>query len=141
MVRGGALPHSRRMFSGASLIKIFLADDSMLIRQRVAAMLDPSTMTVVGQAETPQGAIDGILAARPDVVVLDVQLEGGSGLQVLQTVRVAAPEITFVVFSNNSAAGYRKRYLAEGAVCFLDKNTEFDQLMQAITKASQHVPH
>ena len=39
-------------------------------------------MTVVGQARTPQDSISGILAAYPDVVVLDVQLEGGSGLQV-----------------------------------------------------------
>ena len=59
-------------------------------------------------------------AAQPDVVVLDDQLEGGSGLQVLRAVRQAAPRIAFVVFTNNSGPVYRKRYLGEGADDFFD---------------------
>lgn len=122
-------------------VKVFLADDSVLIRERVAAMLGANAMIIVGQAETPQGSINGILAAQPDVVVLDVQLNGGSGLQVLRAVRQAASAVTFVVFSNNSGPAYRKRYLKEGAVRFLDKTTEFDQLARAVVKASQHAAH
>lgn len=116
-------------------IKVFLADDSELIRTRVAAMLGVPAMTIVGQAQTPQASIDGILATQPDVVVLDVQLKGGSGLQVLRAVRLSDPEIAFVVFSNNSASAYRERYLRAGAVRFLDKSTEFDQLAHAVATA------
>ncbi|MEO5670387.1 MAG: response regulator transcription factor [Ramlibacter sp.] len=119
-------------------MRVFLADDSALIRDRVKAMLNAGSMSVVGQAETPQGSIDGILAAHPDVVVLDIQLDGGSGLEVLRAVRAAEPEIAFVVFSNNSGAAYRRRYLGEGAFRFLDKSTEFDQLVPAVRNASQH---
>lgn len=122
-------------------VKVFLADDSALIRSRVAAMLGAPKVAIVGQAETPQASIDGILAARPDVVVLDVQLDGGTGLQVLRAVRQAAPRIAFVVFSNNSGPAYRKRYLGEGAVRFLDKATEFDQLPQAVATASESPTH
>jgi two-component system response regulator DesR len=82
------------------------------------------------------GSIDGILAARPQVVVLDVQLDGGSGLEVLRAVRSAAPTVAFVVFSNNASPAYRKRYLSEGAVGFLDKSTEFDQLAQAVASTA-----
>ncbi|MDB4906873.1 MAG: hypothetical protein JWO05_1657 [Gemmatimonadetes bacterium] len=120
-------------------IKVFLADDSVLIRARVARMLG-APMTVVGQAETPQGSIDGILSTRPDVVVLDVQLEGGPGLDVMRAVRAAQPEIAFVVFSNNSGPAYRQRYLREGAVRFLDKSSEFDQLPQAVAAAPRLLP-
>jgi DNA-binding NarL/FixJ family response regulator len=120
-----------------SPVKVFLADDSALIRERVAAMLASRAMAIVGQAETPKASIDGILSAHPDVVVLDVQLEGGSGLEVLRAVRQAAPDIAFVVFSNNSNPAYRKRYLGEGALQFLDKSTEFDQLVPAVETASQ----
>ncbi len=120
-------------------VKVFLADDSSLIRARVAAMLGAPAMTIVGQAETPQGCIDGILQTRPDVVVLDVQLEGGQGLEVLRAVRPAAPQIAFVVFSNNSGPAYRKRYLGAGAVSFLDKSAEFDQLPRAVSTAFQLV--
>lgn len=119
-----------------SPVKVFLADDSSLIRARVAAMLVQCDMAVVGYGDTPQACIGGILASRPDVVVLDVQLEGGQGLEVLRAVRPAAPEIAFVVFSNNSAAAYRKRYLEAGAVCFLDKTAEFAQLAQAVANAA-----
>jgi DNA-binding NarL/FixJ family response regulator len=120
-------------------LKVFLADDSAAIRERVAAMLAAGKITIVGQAETPQGSIDGILSAHPDVVVLDVQLEGGTGLEVLRAVREADPQIAFVVFSNNSAPAYRKRYIGAGATQFLDKSTEFDQLVPAVRNASLHV--
>ncbi len=119
-------------------VKVFLADDSAMIRERVAAMLSAKAMSVVGEAVSPQSSIQGILAVHPDVVVLDIQLEGGSGLEVLRAVRLADPGIAFIVFSNNSGAAYRKRYLAEGACQFLDKTTEFDQLVPAIQTASQH---
>jgi len=122
-------------------VKVFIADDSTLLRDRVATMLGASTMAIVGQADTPQGSIDGILAAHPDVVVLDVQLDGGAGLQVLRAIRQAAPHIAFVVFSNNSGPSYRKRYLGEGAEDFLDKSTEFDRLAHAVAKASRHAVH
>jgi DNA-binding NarL/FixJ family response regulator len=57
---------------------------------------------------------------------------------VLRAVRQAAPDIAFVVFSNNSGPSYRKCYLGEGAEDFLDKSTEFSQLPHAVLKASQH---
>ncbi|OOG36709.1 response regulator transcription factor [Polaromonas sp. A23] len=119
-------------------VKVFIADDSVLIRNRVAAMLEASAIAVVGQAGTPQASIDGILSTSPDVVVLDVQLEGGQGLEVLRSIRQAAPIVAFVVFSSNSGPAYRKRYVAEGATAFLDKSTEFDQLVHAVKSASEH---
>jgi DNA-binding NarL/FixJ family response regulator len=120
-------------------VRVFLADDSALIRGRVADLLAARGMAIVGEAETPQLSIDGILEVHPDVVVLDVRLEGGTGLQVLRAVRDVDPDIGFVVFSNNSGPAYRKRYLGEGAYRFLDKNDEFDQLVVAVKDASHHV--
>ena len=134
---------SRDMPDCQAAVKVFLADDSVLIRDRVVAMLGDG-VDIVGQAETPQGSIDGILAAQPDVVVLDVQLEGGFGLQVLRAVRQAAPNIAFVVFSNNASPAYRKRYLGAGAEEFLDKSTEFDQLARAVcceSRLARHAPN
>jgi two-component system response regulator DesR len=126
------------MPDSAAPITVFLADDSAIIRERVAAMLAARAMKVVGHAETPQASIDGILAAHPDVVVLDVQLDGGTGLQVLRAVRQVEPDIAFVVFSIHAGAAFRKRYLVEGAQGFLDKATEFDQLANAVEHASGH---
>ena len=131
---------SHGMSSSAAPLKVFLADDSAPIRARVAGLLAGQALQVVGEAETPQACIDGILATRPDVVVLDVQLDGGQGLEVLRAVRGAAPGIAFVVFSNNTGPAYRKRYLGAGAARFLDKSAEFDQLAGAVCAASHPLP-
>jgi DNA-binding NarL/FixJ family response regulator len=118
-------------------VKVFLADDSSMIRERVVDLLSAKDVSVVGQAQALQGAIDGILSTRPDVVVLDSQLDGGSGLQVMQAVGQTTPDIAFVVFSNDTDPAYRTRYLSDGAYRVLDKSTEFDQLAQAVVKAAQ----
>jgi DNA-binding NarL/FixJ family response regulator len=132
---------SHAMPSSASPLRVFLADDSAAIRSRVAGLLADRSLQVVGEADTPQACIAGILATQPDVVVLDVQLDGGQGLEVLRAVRGAAPSIAFVVFSNNSGPAYRRRYLGAGAACFLDKSAEFDQLAHAVNAASHPLPN
>lgn len=129
------------MSSPAPTPKVFLADDSPAIRRRVAGMLAERALEVVGEAETPQACVAGILATHPDVVVLDVQLDGGQGLEVLRAVRGAEPRIAFVVFSNNSGPAYRKRYLGAGAARFLDKSAEFEQLADAVSAACEARVH
>ncbi len=129
------MPHRNKSVS------VFIADDSPAINERIALILDTSTITVVGQAKTPQDAIDGILAAYPNVVVLSAELDGGSGLQVLRAVRHVAPSIAFVVFGSNASPDERQSYLGEGAEDFLDKSDEFDQLAHAVVKASQHTAY
>ncbi|HXE48218.1 MAG TPA: response regulator transcription factor [Ramlibacter sp.] len=116
-------------------IRVFLADHSGIIRERVAAMLVARGMSVVGHGDTPRECIDEILATRPDVVVLEVELDGGSGLQVLRAVRLLEPGIACLVFTIHADPAFCLRYLAEGARRFLDKATEFDQLASAIEQA------
>lgn len=114
-------------------IRVFLAEDSLPVRERIAQLLGSHRMQVVGEAATPQASIDGIRSSHPDVVVLDVHLQGGTGLQVLRTVHAAQPDVAFVVFSNNNDEAYRRRYLADGARRFLDKSHDFNQLPAVIT--------
>lgn len=133
--------HSRDMADGTDPVKVFLCDRSTLVRGRIAAMLEAAAMRIVGQSATPADSIAGIQARQPDVVVLEVQLDGGSGLQVLRAVRETAPGIAFIVFSNNSGPAYRQHYLRAGAVRLLDKSSEFDQLARSVANASCPVPH
>ena len=121
--------------------RVFLADDSAPIRMRVASLLGAHGVSVVGEAATPQACIVGILTSQPQVVVLDIQLEGGTGLEVLRAVRQAAPEIAFVVFSNHAGAAYRKRYRVEGAVAFLEKSCDFEHLPLAVAHARARPAH
>lgn len=128
------------MLSHTDPVTVFLVEDSAAVRARIAEMFSAPQATVVGAAATPSGAIAGILAQQPDVVVLDVGLLGGSGLDVLQAVRPQLPGVAFVVFSNNAAAPYRRRYLAAGAADFLDKSTDAARLTGAVQAAAGRRP-
>lgn len=125
MQQSASIPQSR---TGLPPTQVFLADDSALSHRRVAEMLTAQGMVIVGQANTPESAASGILATRPDVVILDVQLGSGTGMQVMKSVLETRPHTSFVVLSHHAETVYRKHYLAEGAACFLDKCTEFNQL-------------
>lgn len=116
-------------------LRVFLAEDSVPIRERIAGLLAAQHMDVVGGAARPRDCIEAILREHPDVVVLDMQLEGGSGLEVLRAVRRADPAIAFVVFSNHAQPPYAKRYLADGASSVLDKTLDFPRLAQAVEAA------
>ena len=116
-------------------LRVFLAEDSAPLRERIAGLLTAQHMCIVGGAATPRQCIDEILREQPDVVVLDMQLEGGSGLEVLRAVRSAEPAIAFVVFSNHAQPPYVKRYLADGAASVLDKSLDFERLPQAVEAA------
>lgn len=134
------LRDSSGMQDSTSPTRVFLADDSALSRSRVAAMLLTQGMEIAGQADTPETAVSGILAVRPDVVVLDVQFEKGTGMQVLRAVRQASPGIPFIMLSNHAEPAYRARYLAAGAAGFLDKHAEFYQLASQVKAVAGLVP-
>ena len=114
-------------------ITAFLVEDSLPIRERLVALLTGTQgIAIVGEADTPKGAVEGILRTRPDSVVLDIHLSGGSGLEVLRTVRPMAPGTVFVVLTNHPNSQYRRIFADAGASAFLDKSTEFDLIARAI---------
>jgi DNA-binding NarL/FixJ family response regulator len=117
-------------------MEIFLVEDSPPIRVRLAEMLAaiPGT-NLVGVAERADTAIRDILAKRPDVVVLDLSLAGGtSGFEVLRGVCREAPEIDFYMLSNFAAEPYRSLAERLGAREFFDKTSEFERVRQLIAE-------
>ena len=105
---------------------IYIVEDMPAMRDRLAELVgEICGVDVVGSAATPADAIAGVLSARPDCVLLDYQLDGGTGLEVLRAVHPQAPDIVFVVLTNHAQPQYRRACLAAGARHFLDKSTEF----------------
>ncbi len=114
--------------------KVFIVEDSAPIRERLIELTDEiDGAAMVGFAETPADAIAGILDTRPDFVVLDYQLLGGTGVDVMRAVRPKAPNIVFVVLTNHANLQYRRRCLEAGASWFFDKSTEFSKIRDVIT--------
>jgi DNA-binding NarL/FixJ family response regulator len=117
-------------------VKVFLVEDSPLLRERLEKMLSaiPGAQTV-GHAPTARSAIAGIEASQPDAVVLDIQLEEGSGFDVMRAVRPKQPKVGFYVLTNFAHEGYRRMAEKLGARGFFDKSKEFEALRAALRAA------
>ncbi len=114
-------------------LTVFLADDSMVLRERVLDMLrDIPGVEVLGCAADGLHAIDCIRKLRPDVVVLDIQMPRGTGLDVLKNIHPVDGVPLLIVFTNFSYPQYRKRALEGGADYFFDKTTEFENLRELV---------
>jgi DNA-binding NarL/FixJ family response regulator len=120
-------------------MEIFLVEDSSLVRSRLAETLGAIPgARIVGEADRAEAAISGILAARPDLVLLDINLAEGSGFDVLRAVCRRAPEIDFYMLSNFAEAPYRHLAMRLGAREFFDKSREFGRVRELIaSRAAQ----
>jgi CRP/FNR family transcriptional regulator len=114
---------------------VFIVEDSASIRERLSGLLgDVEGVSIVGEAATPEAAVEGILGTRPNWVVLDIHLAGGSGVDVLRKVHPKAPGVVFIVLTNHPSAQYRRACLDSGASHFLDKTTEFVRVREIIAE-------
>lgn len=116
---------------------VYVVEDAPLVRERLIEMLDATPGTqVVGAAARADDAILGILDRQPDVVVLDLRLAQGNGLDVLRAVHPAAPEIVFYMLSSFSTEPYRQLAARLGAQAFFDKATDFERMRDIIAARS-----
>jgi DNA-binding NarL/FixJ family response regulator len=103
-------------------MKILVVDDSAMVRDRLVEIL--SLLEGVEQVDTAARASearDAILSARPDVVVLDIHMPGGSGMEVLEALRADDRRIMTLVLTNDPAPQWRAATLRAGADLFFDK--------------------
>jgi DNA-binding NarL/FixJ family response regulator len=119
---------------------VFIVDDSQSIRARLSEMLARiGNVNVVGEAGSAREAIAGILETQPHAVLLDLNLLGRTGIEVLRTVHPMAPQIVFVVLTNHAEPQYRRACTQAGASYFLDKSSDFDEIPRVIAEISAKV--
>jgi DNA-binding NarL/FixJ family response regulator len=114
----------------SAFVRVVIVDDTPVVRERLKALLhaDAPYAEVVGEAAEAQAAIRLIRDRRPDVVILDLQLAGASGLEVLRAVKLAPHAPVVIVLTNLASLEYRITCLEAGAEFFLDKSFGFERL-------------
>lgn len=121
-------------------VRVFIVEDSPLIRKRIIDNLRSiGGFIVVGFAESEDDAVTAITESAPDVVVTDIRLKQGNGIEVVRQVRqapLAAPPKIYVL-SNYASPEYRRECELVGADAFFDKSGEYDRFLDAL----QHVAH
>jgi DNA-binding NarL/FixJ family response regulator len=121
------------------MIRVLLADDQALIRAGFAALVDAEAdMTVVGQAATGREAVALTRRTRPDVVLMDIRMPDGDGLQATREIVGTAglEQCHVVVVTTFELDEYVAEAVRSGASGFLVKDTEPAELLRAIRVAA-----
>ena len=118
-------------------MKVFIADDSVEVRKRIIAML--AELHLIGsfeEAGNVQDAIHALHEFMPDVVILDIQMPGGSGIDVLSEIEKKDHVPVVIMLTNYPYPQYRKRCLEAGADFFFDKSDEFERVVEVVSNIS-----
>lgn len=103
------------------------------MRDRVVrALLACGPVDCVDQAESVSGAIAAIEQHEPDVLVIDLHLIGGTGIDVLRAIKPNRPQLRVTVLTSFASDQYRSACARAGADHVFDKLTEFDALIALI---------
>jgi DNA-binding NarL/FixJ family response regulator len=112
---------------------IFLIDDHPLVREWLANLINQQAdLQVCGEAGDKARAMQLIGATRPEIAVVDISLEGGSGLELIKEIRAAHPSVTVIVLSMHDELLYAERALRAGARGYVMKREATKKVLQAI---------
>ena len=112
-------------------MKVFIVDDSSVLRERLVEMLSElPEIEIIGYAQNVPDALSSIKELNPDVVILDIRIPGGSGIDVLQDIKKERKAPMVIMLTNYPYPQYRKKCLGLGADYFFDKSTEFEKVTE-----------
>jgi DNA-binding NarL/FixJ family response regulator len=115
------------------VIRVVLADDHAMMREGVRHVLSATPgFQVVGEAASGREAVEVAARMQPDVVVLDISMPEGSGLEVLEELRRRAPAARVLVLSVHDDTEYVLQSVRAGAAGYLRKDTTPDSLRHAV---------
>ena len=129
-----ALTASSSSTSSKRPLGVFIADDSAVMRERLSELLAGlEGVVLVGQAGDAPSAQQGIQSTNPDVAIVDIQMPGGSGIDVVRNLKKGKPAgPSFIMYTNFGLPQYRKASADAGADFFFDKSTDSRALADAL---------
>ena len=114
-------------------IKIGIADDHLLIINGVVAMLEKfEDIVVVFTAADGISLAEALVQQQPDILLLDIQMPGSSGIELSKVISKEYPEVKIIALTNFGESYYVKQMLRSGAAGYLLKNTDQNTLRAAI---------
>lgn len=121
-------------------LRVFLVDDAVSVRRRVAALFGAlDGVEIVGEAEEPCAAFADIDTRAVDLVVTELHLTGGTGMELLALLAQKLPQVIVMVLTNHAGVWFRRACLKGGAHYFFDKTGEFDLARNTIQRlAGEH---
>ena len=117
------------------MLKILLADDHPVVRQGVKQILaDAFAQATFGEAQNTHELLDLVATERWDIVVLDLTMPGGNGLEALKQLKHSQPQLPVLMLSMYPEDQYAVRTIRAGAAGYLIKESAPEELVTAIRK-------
>jgi DNA-binding NarL/FixJ family response regulator len=111
------------------MLKVILVEDSVVMRNVFRTLLaGVSGLSLAGEFCSASAAIAGVRRDPPDILLLDIQLRSGNGMDVLRIVAAEYSETKVIVVTNFADPVYRRHYSNAGAHGFYDKSRELNAL-------------
>jgi two-component system response regulator DevR len=118
--------------------RVLICDDHEVVREGLRTLLSRRPdMAVVGEAGTMQEAIDTAAKAKPDVVIMDVRLPDGSGVEACRAIREARPETHVIMLTSYADDEALFASIVAGASGYLLKQTRGQAVVDAIQAVAQ----
>jgi DNA-binding NarL/FixJ family response regulator len=116
-------------------IKVFIVDDHPIIRQGLTMLINREPdMTVCGDAEDAKSTMQAVAAAKPDILILDISLNGRDGLGLLKDLRTKIPDLPVLVLSMHDELLYAERALRAGAQGYIMKQEASGKVLAALRR-------
>jgi two-component system invasion response regulator UvrY len=120
------------------MIRVLVADDHAVVRRGLMQILtEAPDMVVVGEASTGREVLQAVQKHDYDVLVLDIAMPEGGGLEVLQQLQTLKPNLHVLILSMYPERQYAVRALKTGAAGYLTKESVPDELIAAIRKVAR----
>ena len=118
-------------------IKLLIADDHEGVRYGLRSLMADTDIEIVGEATTGEQAIQMAMEGNPDVVLLDIRMPSGDGLNALGRLKLERPEIAILMLSTYDNPTYVARAVALGAAGYVLKGADREKLLDSIRKAAR----
>jgi len=111
---------------------VLLVDDHAIWRGGVRSMLEDTEFIVVGEASSGKEAVEAVRELTPQIVLLDIRMAGGDGLDALHVIKTEFPRTSVVMLTTYDNPTYMARAVAGGASGYLFKGIEFEVLIETL---------
>jgi DNA-binding NarL/FixJ family response regulator len=118
--------------------KLLIVDDHEMVRRGIAEMVDTADVHVVAEAADGDAGVTAARRHKPDVVLLDVRMDGRDGIDAIKRIRSAAPNARVVMLSAFDNSTYVARAVSAGAHDYVLKTASRKELLEAISGAAKN---
>jgi len=115
--------------------RVLVVDDHPIVRQGLALLINrESDLLVCGEAEEAMGAMHVLASAKPDVLIVDISLNGPDGIDILKNIRTTHPNLPVLILSMHDESIYAERALRAGANGYIMKQEATEKVLVALRR-------